>query len=406
HPSKRQHGDCVESIPYIPDRVKYDTQQALAQNSISEARLPEGFPAQLSSEMVWDASSIHLDEHGFVDDDRCILNLSRENLKEIDDALQHFKTLDKPLKSLDPTTFPLPSLHSILRSISDNLHRGTGFSLVRGIPVEEYSREENVIIYVGLSSHIASIRGRQDHEYNGKPADVMIAQITDFSSSVEPGSATLPAYTDGEVIFHTDTGDVVSLFALEEPVEGGESLVASGWRIYNELAKVRPDLVQVLATNWPILSSKKPGHIIRRPLIYYQPASDSTSERILIHFSRRSFSGFGAWSHSNKLSTKQAEVLDMLQFLAERFHVAMPLRKGDMQFVNNLSMLHARNSYKDGLNQRRHLLRLWLHDPQNAWKIPEALRSKWDRLYAEGSSHGEQIFPIEPEMRSAGKASI
>ncbi|KAJ5738630.1 hypothetical protein N7493_001785 [Penicillium malachiteum] len=399
-------GDWVESIPYIPDRVKYDTQQALAQNSISEAGLPEAFPAQVSSEMVWDASTIHLDGRGFVDDDRCILNLSRENLKEINDALEHFKTLDKPLKSLDPTTFPLPSLHATLRSVSDNLHRGTGFSLVRGIPVEDYSREDNVIMYVGLSSHIASIRGRQDHQYNGKPMDVMIAHITDFSSSVEPSLATLPAYTDGEVIFHTDTGDIVSLFTLEEPIEGGESLIASGWRVYNELAKMRPDLIEVLATDWPIPSSKKAGHIIRRPLIYHQPASDSTSERILIHFSRRSFSGFGAWSHSNKLSIKQAEVLDMLHFLAERFHVAMPLRKGDMQFVNNLSMLHARKSYKDGPHQRRHLLRLWLHDPQNAWEIPDALRSKWDKLYAETASHGWQIFPLEPEMRSAGKASI
>jgi hypothetical protein len=54
---------------------------------------------------------------------------------------------------------------------------------------------------------------------------------------------------------------------------------------------------------------------------------------------------------------------------------------------------------------RRHLLRLWLHDPQNAWEIPEALLSKWDKLYAEDSSLGEQIFPLEPEMRSAGKAS-
>jgi hypothetical protein len=80
----------------------------------------------------------------------------------------------------------------------------------------------------------------------------MLAHITDFSSSVDPGSAILPAYTDGEVIFHTDTGDIVSLFAMEEPVEGGESLLASGWRVYNELAKLRPDLVKVLASDWPI----------------------------------------------------------------------------------------------------------------------------------------------------------
>lgn len=46
------------------------------------------------------------------------------------------------------------------------------------------------------------------------------------------------------------------------------------------------------------------------------------------------------------------EALDALQFLAERFHVAMELKKGDMQFINNLSMIHARNSYVDGPDSR------------------------------------------------------
>lgn len=66
----------------------------------------------------------------------------------------------------------------------------------------------------------------------------------------------LAAYTDGEVIFHTDMGDMVSLFALSEPVGGGESLTASGWRMYNELARTRPDLIHVLADDWLI-----PGYV-------------------------------------------------------------------------------------------------------------------------------------------------
>jgi hypothetical protein len=109
-------------------------------------------------------------------------------------------------------------------------------------------------IYVGISSHIGSIRGRQDHQTDGKPADVMIAHITDFrtSSALDDKKLTLAAYTDGEVIFHTDVADIVSLFALSEPVTGGESQLASSWRIYNELAKTRPDLIKVLADEWSI----------------------------------------------------------------------------------------------------------------------------------------------------------
>lgn len=110
-----------------------------------------------------------------------------------------------------------------------------------------------MIIYVGISSHIGSIRGRQDHQLDGNPADVMIAHITDFRhSAADDNKFTLAAYTDSEVIFHTDVGDIVSLFMLNEASTGGQSQLASSWRIYNELAQTRPDLIKVLADNWEI----------------------------------------------------------------------------------------------------------------------------------------------------------
>lgn len=118
--------------------------------------------------------------------------------------------------------------------------------------MEKYSREENIIIYVGISSHIATIRGRQDHQFQGQPADVMLAHITDMRQPGEGQNFALAAYSDGEVVFHTDVGDIVSLFALSEPLHGGESLLASAWTVYNALAETRPDLIRALAEDWPI----------------------------------------------------------------------------------------------------------------------------------------------------------
>jgi hypothetical protein len=45
-----------------------------------------------------------------------------------------------------------------------------------------------------------------------------------------------------------------------------------------------------------------------------------------------------------------------------RFHVSMDLQPGDMQFVNNYHVLHARDAYADdpGAGLVRHLKRLWL----------------------------------------------
>lgn len=51
---------------------------------------------------------------------------------------------------------------------------------------------------------------------------------------------------------------------------------------------------------------------------------------------------------------------------------------------------------------RRHLVRLWLRDPELAWRTPEALRERWERVYADVSAENT-VFPLEPSIRSASK---
>lgn len=160
--------------------------------------------------------------------------------------------LNIPLGQISPETFPLPQLHAELRKLSDELHAGHGFFVIRGLDVDKYSRQENIIIYVGISSHIAGQRGRQDSKFNGKPADVVLTHIKDLSSGQEKGAIGSPAYTTDKQVFHTDTGDIVSLFCLETALEGGASRLASTWRVYNEIARTRPDLIHTLSQNWDV----------------------------------------------------------------------------------------------------------------------------------------------------------
>jgi len=159
--------------------------------------------------------------------------------------------LNKPLGFISQETFPLPKLHLALREISFELHHGHGFKVLRGLPVGNHTREENIIIYAGVSSHIASVRGRQDNNFEGKPADVVLNHIKDLSTTTDKDKIGAPAYTTDKQVFHTDSGDIVSLFALSTAAEGGVSRLASTWRVYNELAKTRPDLVRTLAEPWP-----------------------------------------------------------------------------------------------------------------------------------------------------------
>lgn len=73
---------------------------------------------------------------------------------------------------------------------------------------------------------------------------------------------------------------------------------------------------------------------------------------MILQFSRRSFSSFGGQPQSKYLTVAQAEALDALYFLAEEFHISMQLKEGDIQFINNLSIVHARNNYVDDAENR------------------------------------------------------
>lgn len=62
---------------------------------------------------------------------------------------------------------------------------------------------------------------------------------------------TAPAFTNDHQVYHTDAGDIISLYAIGVAEEGGKSRIASSWTVYNELAKTRPDLIHTLSNDWP-----------------------------------------------------------------------------------------------------------------------------------------------------------
>lgn len=68
------------------------------------------------------------------------------------------------LDDLSQETFPLPSLGSKLRALSDELHNGRGAIILRGLSPGEYGLKDNITIFAGLSSYIADIRGAQSSE--------------------------------------------------------------------------------------------------------------------------------------------------------------------------------------------------------------------------------------------------
>jgi hypothetical protein len=155
--------------------------------------------------------------------------------------------LDKPLGYISQETFPLPTLGPVLKDLSRELYDGRGFFVLRTIPVQKYTREENVIVYAGVSSFVGNKRGLQDPT-NG----AVLAHIKDLTTTHSEDVIGAPAYTTDKQVYHTDVGDIISLFALDVAAEGGTSRISSSWRAYNELAETRPDLIKTLSEPWPL----------------------------------------------------------------------------------------------------------------------------------------------------------
>ena len=84
-----------------------------------------------------------------------------------------------PLGYISQETFPLPTLHPLLLSVSQERHLGHGFKELHDLLVWRHGRSKDIIIIAGISSHITPVGGRQGKHCEGRPADVVLNHIED-----------------------------------------------------------------------------------------------------------------------------------------------------------------------------------------------------------------------------------
>jgi hypothetical protein len=102
-----------------------------------------------------------------------ILQLSLSDLQELEDAIQHFegtamnavRLLADPaietglrLCKIQAANFPLPSLSSRIRKFSARLVADQPYFIIRGLKPIWFSKVKNIILYMGISSHVATKR--------------------------------------------------------------------------------------------------------------------------------------------------------------------------------------------------------------------------------------------------------
>jgi len=252
----------------------------------------------------------------------------------------------------------LPSLGRTLGEVVRILADGHGFVLLRGFPTDLLTEGETEVAYLALGLHLGTPVS-QDAE------GTLLGHVRD--EGIERTGPEVRLYRTRErQDFHTDGADVIGLLCLHAARRGGESRLASSHAVYNEILRRRPDLLEILYEPmwWDRNGEEAPGDAPAFPLPVLHDVDGAPRVFYIGWYIR------DAQRHATvpRLTEEQRDALELIEAIANdpTFHVEMDFQPGDVQLLNNAKILHARESYDDpeSVEQRRHLLRLWLsaHD--------------------------------------------
>lgn len=240
--------------------------------------------------------------------------------------------------------FPLPILSKALADLRENLLNGKGFILFKHFPAAEWGPHKTAVAYMGLGTHIGYFLSQ-----NGRGH--VLGHVKDVGDDPTQIHKVRIYRTTARQFFHTDDGDVVGLLCVHRAAEGGESDLVSAHHLWNTLQREHPDVAELLTK--PIWYFDRKGEVsegqdewTRQPIFYLENGGKG---RVYIKWDPyyvRSLKRFSDSGIIPALTAEQDRAANILEETANRLALHMVLEVGDIQFVSNAHLLHARTAYK------------------------------------------------------------
>jgi hypothetical protein len=287
-----------------------------------------------------------------------IHRLTDEELKELELAARHALDHHPDIASIRRDSFVLPTLGPRLARLHDELIHGSGFALVRALPVQEWSREVTAAAFFGLGCHLGHPRPQNAKGH-------VLGHVKDMGLSADDPNVRI-YQTHERQTFHTDSSDIVGLVCLQQAKAGGDSALVSSNTIYNVMRRDFPALAAALFD--PIATDRR-GDVAPGQKPYFEiPVFTWHAQMMSTIYQRQYIDSAQRFDDAMRLTPLHVEALDCFDALSNnpRLNFLMRLESGDMQFVHNHTLLHDRTAFEDWQEptRKRHLLRLWLSSPQ------------------------------------------
>lgn len=281
--------------------------------------------------------------------------LSDEDLEELEAALASAKEQGLEYRELDRENFRLPGLARMMAKVEGELRSGRGFALLHGFPVEGRALGDVEMLYYGLCAQLG-----QPLTQNSDAS--LIHYVTD--GALRPNQGTRGVGLPKESPLHVDLTDVVSLLCVRQAPDDPPSRIGSAGWIYNRLLERRPEALERLARGFEWsrmgeqLAWERATSGYRVPL--FSRAKGRLSCRYNRHWIETAANGQGA-----ELTDDDRALFDLFDEIGREGCFEFPFHAGDIQFCNNLTVLHGRAAHRpiEDEAEKRLLLRIWLDLP-------------------------------------------
>jgi Taurine catabolism dioxygenase TauD, TfdA family len=287
----------------------------------------------------------------FRNDESWIYMLSAPEVEELATAARQCLSRGLGVTDISVSDFPLKSMAPTIAGWAEEINHGRGFLLAKGLPKERFSDDEVRAMFWGIGLYLGAPVSQNSY-------GEMLGNVYDEGVKLHTGRVR--GYrTNQRLLFHSDRCDMVGLLCVRQARAGGLSSLVSSTRVWNEIVQNHPEYMQPLMNGYIYVSVEEGGDLAPRRIPVYSVANGVVSCRIL----RNTIESARRMGHA-KYDELETAALKYMDGLVNRddLRLDMMLERGDMQFINNYTTLHARTQFEDYPEpaRRRWMVRLWL----------------------------------------------
>lgn len=294
-----------------------------------------------------------------LDEGRCYVRLTGAVEGELDRVAAAISDRTPPVEVPDAAAFDLPAATALMAGIGDRIFGGLGFAVLDRLPVERWGVPTTRSVACMLTSMLGTI---VEQKFDG----TRVYDVQDKGTAMSQGVRR--SITNLGQEFHTDGGwlpgtpEIVVLTCLRQAANGGMSRVSSLATAHDRLLETAPELLARLYE--PLWWDRQAEHAEGDTPCSHEPIFTVRGDQIEVRY----YDDYVRQGH--KMMKAPLDEATQTALAALRAEIEAPehcfdffLSPGQMEFVNNRTIAHARTQFEattGSPDEGRHLIRLWI----------------------------------------------